>query len=79
LFIIIIPWLGVLCYLLVRGKDMQMRNLDSLAHSEDMRRANIKEVAGSSLADELSKFAELKNQGILTDAEFETQKARLLS
>lgn len=65
--------------MLVRGKDMQMRSLHSFAHSEDIRRAYIKEVAGSSLADEKSKLAELKNQGILTDAEFEAQKVRLLS
>jgi membrane protease subunit (stomatin/prohibitin family) len=34
--------------------------------------------SGSSNADELSKLAELKNQGVITEAEFEAQKAKLL-
>lgn len=66
LFIIVIPWLGVLCYLIIRGKEMGER---SYSHS----------AAGSSTADELSKLAELKDKGIITDAEFLAQKAKLLS
>ncbi len=65
LFIIAIPWMGVLCYLFVRGKGMGERK-----HTHRL--------TGFSTADELLKLAELKDKGIITDAEFDSQKAKLL-
>ncbi len=65
LFIIAIPWLGLLCYLIIRGKGMGERK-----HTHS--------VAGFSTADELLKLAELKDKGVITDAEFDSQKAKLL-
>ena len=42
--------------------------------------AYVKQTAGSgSTADDLAKLADLKQQGVLTDAEFEAQKAKILS
>ncbi len=79
LFIIVIPWLGVLSYLIIRGKSMQERNMQAAADAGDRQRAYIQSVAGTSTADELSKLAGLKEKGVITDAEFEAQKARLLS
>ncbi len=78
LFIIVIPWLGVLCYLVVRGKGMAERSERTLADAEEVRRAYIQKAAGSSTADELSKLAELRGKGVITDAEFEAQKVKLL-
>jgi len=78
LFIIVIPWLGVLCYLVIRGKGMEERSVRTLADAEDVRRAYIQNIAGSSTADELSKLAELKDKGVISDAEFEAQKVKLL-
>ena len=79
LLIIVIPWLGVLSYLVVHGKGMQERNMQALADAGDRQRAYIQNVAGTSTADELSKLAELKDKNVITDAEFEAQKSRLLS
>ena len=79
LFIIVIPWLGVLSYLIIRGKSMQERNMQAVSDASDRQRAYIQNVAGTSTADELHKLAELKDKGVITDAEFEAQKARLLS
>jgi hypothetical protein len=79
LLIIVIPWLGVLSYLIIRGKSMQERNMQAVADAGERQRAYIQSVAGTSTADELSKLAELKEKGVITDAEFEAQKARLLS
>ena len=79
LLIIVIPWLGVLSYLVVHGKGMQERNMQALADAGDRQRAYIQNVAGASTADELSKLAELKDKNVITDAEFEAQKSRLLS
>jgi len=79
LLIIVIPWLGVLSYLIIRGKSMQERNMQAVADAGERQRAYIQSVAGTSTADELSKLAELKEKGVITDAEFDAQKTRLLS
>ena len=78
LFIMVIPWFGVLCYLVVRGKGMEERGIQVLKHADDVQRAYIQNVAGSSAADELSKLAALKDKGVISDAEFEGQKTKLL-
>ena len=78
MFIILIPWLGVLSYLIVRGRGMVDRSAEDAAAMEETRRAYIRNVAGSSTADELTKLAALREKGTITDAEFEAQKAKLL-
>ncbi len=76
--IIAIPWLGVLAYIVIRGDGMAERNAQAVADAEKMRRDYLQDVVGSSTADELTKLAELKDKGIITDAELQAQKARLL-
>jgi len=79
LFVIVFPWLGVLAYFIVRGDSMHLRTMEAITRASEKQRDYIKNAAGVSTADELSKLGELKEKGILTDAEFETQKAKLLS
>ena len=81
LFVIIIPWLGILCYLIIRGKGMEERNVQALAKAEEAQRTYIQRVAGTgtSAADELSKLADLRDKGVINEAEFEAQKGKLLS
>jgi len=71
--------LGVLAYLIFRGDGMQERTIEAITKANEQQRNYIKDVAGVSTADELTKLGKLKEKGVLTDAEFETQKARLLS
>ena len=79
-FIIILPFLGVLVYLIARGGKMHERAADQAAQQQKAFDAYVKETAASgSTADDLSKLADLKAQGVLTDAEFEAQKAKILS
>lgn len=82
LAIIVVPWLGVLCYLIIRGEGMAERNGQAVTDAEKIRREYIQGVVGSptaaSTADELVKLADLKDKGVITDTEFEAQKARLL-
>lgn len=78
LLIIAVPWLGVLSYLIVRGKGMEERGKEAWIKGEEERRNYIQGIAGISTADELSKLAELKDRGVLTDTEFEAQKVKLL-
>lgn len=79
LFIILVPWLGVLSYLIIRGDGMQERNLQAAAAAAESQRAYIQNAVGMSTADELTKLSELKEKGVISDTEFEAQKQKLLS
>jgi hypothetical protein len=57
---------------------MEERRFQALADAKEAQRTYIQDVAGISTADELSKLAELKEKGVITDTEFEVQKAKLL-
>ncbi len=76
--IIVVPWLGVLAYFVLRGDGMAERNAQALAEVEEAKRAYIQGVVGTSTADELAKLAELRDKGVITDAELEAHKAKLL-
>jgi hypothetical protein len=81
LFVIIIPYLGVLIYLIARGGNMHERAATAAAQQQKAFDSYVKQAAGSSggSADELAKLADLKTKGVITDAEFESQKAKLLT
>lgn len=80
LFTVFLPYLGVLVYLIARGKSMQERSQRQAAQSEQATRAYIQSVAGqTSTSQELSRLAELRDSGALTDEEFRTQKAKILA
>ncbi len=78
-FIVFLPFLGVLIYLIVNGGKMQERALAQAAKIEQAQRAYIQEAAGVSTAEELAKLAELKDKGVISQEEFERQKAKLLA
>ena len=81
LFVIVVPWLGVLVYLIANGDDMANRQMQNSMDREQAQRAYIQSAAGTSgsAADELHKLAGLKDSGVISDAEFEAQKAKLLA
>jgi hypothetical protein len=80
LFVIIVPYLGVLIYLIARGGSMHERAAAQVAQQQKAFDTYVKQTAGgSSSVDELAKLAGLKEKGVITDAEFEAQKAKLLS
>ncbi len=62
LFIIMIPWLGVLSYIVIRGQGMGERNMQALADAGEAQRAYIQGIAQTSTADELLKLAKLKDK-----------------
>ncbi len=82
-FLIFIPLLGVLVYLIVRGDDMHERQIDHAASVQKRQEQYIREVStgsdAASSADELTKLAELHKNGVLTDDEFAAQKAKALA
>ena len=82
IFIFFLPMLGVLIYLIARGGKMQQHQVDAAKAQQEAFNSYVKQAAGTgsgTSADELAKLADLKSQGVLTDAEFEAQKAKLLS
>jgi hypothetical protein len=81
IFVIIIPLLGVLFYLIFRGGSMQQRQMQDAAQQEQQFRTYVQEAATSSTstADELAKLADLRDRGVITPQEFEQQKASLLA
>jgi hypothetical protein len=80
-FVIILPLLGVLIYLIVRGDSMVQRDVAAAKADEAAFRDYVQNAAGggTSTAAELSKLAELHSAGVLTDDEFAQQKAKLLA
>jgi Short C-terminal domain/Phospholipase_D-nuclease N-terminal len=81
IFVIILPFLGVCVYLIIRGGDMARREHHEAVAADQATRRYIQSAAGSStsVAEEVSKLAALRDKGVLTDQEFEAQKARLLT
>lgn len=78
-FVILIPWLGVLAYLILRGDRMHQHNVEAMEQIEKAQKDYIRSVATVSAADELERLAALKEKGVLTDEEFAAQKAKLLA
>jgi Short C-terminal domain/Phospholipase_D-nuclease N-terminal len=77
--IIILPFLGVLIYVIARGGGMHDRDVKQAQQADEAMRAYVKDAAGSGPSEELTKLAALRDQGVLTDAEFNAQKAKLLA
>ncbi|WP_318210298.1 MULTISPECIES: SHOCT domain-containing protein [unclassified Streptomyces] len=83
LFCIVLPYLGVLVYVIARGKSMGERDMKRARESEAalqdyIRRTAAKE-GGGSATDELARLAELKDKGAITPEEFEKAKAKVLA
>jgi Short C-terminal domain len=80
IFVILLPYLGVFVYVIARGRSMGQRDVKEARTQEESFKAYVRETAGSGgTADELAKLADLKERGVLTDSEFEQQKAKLLA
>lgn len=81
IFVIFLPFLGVFVYLIARGDKMARNDLESAQAQEQAFQSYVRNVAGSSggSADELAKLADLRDRGVITPAEFDQQKAKLLA
>ena len=81
IFVILAPFLGVFVYVIARGDSMTDRDVADAQAQEAEFKSYVQEAAssGGGTADELSKLADLKAQRVITDAEFEQQKAKLLA
>ena len=80
LFIVLIPWLGALCYIFARGDSMNDRQRQAVMDQQASMRAYVKDAAGtSSVAEELKELTGLRDSGVITADEYEQAKAKVLS
>jgi hypothetical protein len=80
ILVLFLPFLGVLMYVIFHGGDMAQRDYQHAVDQQKAFDSYVKQSAGTaSSADELAKLAALKDQGVITDAEFASQKAKLLT
>ncbi|MFD3870104.1 SHOCT domain-containing protein [Streptomyces sp. NPDC058623] len=82
LFLIIIPFLGVLVYVIARGRNMGRREIKHAQEQQEAFNAYIRDAAGTTgknTPDELARLSELKAKGDLSEAEFQQAKQKLLT
>ena len=78
LFLVFVPWITAIVYLIARGKGMAERSAgrhpDIVEYSDEEVRA----VSFASPSDEIAKAQVLRDQGVISDGEFEALKAKAL-
>jgi hypothetical protein len=79
LFLVVIPFLSALVYLIARGDGMRDRAIKAQTDAKKHFDEYVREQAAASPADELHKLNELREKGALSQAEFDQAKAKLLA
>ncbi|KQO96699.1 SHOCT domain-containing protein [Leifsonia sp. Leaf264] len=79
IFLLFVPFLTALVYLIARGQGMAERQLKDVRAAQQANDAYIKQVAGSSAADEIAKAKALHTAGSITDEEYAALKAKALA
>ncbi len=80
LFVIVLPFLGVFVYLIARGRSMNERELARSQKQEQAVQEYVRTTARvPSQADELSKLAQLRDHGDISEAEFQAAKSKILT
>ena len=81
IFVIVVPYLGVFVYLIARGHKMNEHAVAAAQEADAQQKAYIQSVVAKSgsPAEELAKAADLKEKGLIDDAEFAAMKAKILA
>jgi hypothetical protein len=74
IFLVVLPYIGIFAYLLTQGWTMGERD----AEQADLAREQLRSVVGFSVADELAKLEKLKVDGVVSDAEYQKLRAKLI-
>ena len=78
-FVIVLPFLGVFVYLIGRGRKMTDRDVAQAQDQDQAFRAYVEEAAhGNGTADELAKLSDLRDRGVITEADFQQGKEKIL-
>jgi ABC-type multidrug transport system fused ATPase/permease subunit len=80
IFVLVIPLIGVLVYLIARGGSMHERQVRDAQQEQQEFRSYVQEAASSGTsADQLAKLADLRDRGVITAEEFDREKAKILA
>lgn len=79
LFLVFVPFLTVLVYLIARGTGMAKRSAKEVQQAQEATDTYIKQVAGRSPAEEIAHAKELLDAGTITQAEYDALKAKALA
>ena len=79
-FMIVLPFIGVLAYLIAQHDGMAQRQADAMSQAQQQTDEYIRSVAtnGGGAADQSAKGKELLDSGAISQAEFDSLKARAL-
>ncbi|MFN8125998.1 MAG: SHOCT domain-containing protein [Candidatus Nanopelagicales bacterium] len=78
IFLILLPPLTSLVYLIARGKGMQERALEQAQQAQKAQAEYIQQVAGTDPADQIAKAKQLLDQGVIDQGEYDHLKAKAL-
>jgi hypothetical protein len=79
-FVLVLPFLGILVYLIVRGHGMQERAIDAVKAQQAAMDEYVRTTAGAGDAtDQIAKAKSLLDGGAITQAEFDDIKRKALS
>ena len=77
---LVVPFLGVFVYVIARGDAMGRRDVARAQAQDQAFQSYVRDAAGTGgSVDQLAKLADLRDRGVISDAEFEQQKAKVLS
>src|SRR3954467_11145985 len=83
IFVIFMPYLGVFVYLIARGHKMRDHAIEQAQQIDAAQKAYIKDAVsngggGGGSAAEIARLAELRDKGVINQAEFDKAKAKAL-
>ncbi len=78
-FIIVVPFLGVLVYLIAQHDGMRDRSLDQAKSQQAAMDQYVRDTAGGGAATEIAKAKELLDSGAITQADYDAIKTKALS
>jgi hypothetical protein len=81
IFVICLPLLGTLVYMIARGRSMNQRDIERARGQQQAFDQYVRQTAGTgtSSVDELEKLANLRDQGVITETEFQQEKAKVFA
>jgi len=79
LFVLVIPLIGVLVYLIARGSSMHERVVQRALGQDQEVRDFGQQYTGPSSADQLAQLADLRDRGVITADEFDREKTKVLA
>ena len=79
IFVAVLPWLGVLIYLIAQHDGMRERSIKQAQSQQQAFDDYVRDTAGGGATADIAKAKELLDSGAITQAEFDALKAKALA